>query len=214
MAHRRPGGMGLLWAASTLVPVLALLLATLVLGLHPERALRDPAAYLDYAPHVGFFSTIGGLGWWTAAIAGLLAGAVLRDRSPEAEPLLAGGLLSAVLGLDDLFMLHEEMLPRHAGLPETVVVGAYVLATLAYLWGGRRLHLSVAPSLLVAALGLFGVSVLVDQTHPAFLQGPEGMSILAEDGTKFAGICCWTAYHLRVAYRVLRDRTQSGAAAG
>lgn len=181
-------------------PASAVLLATMVLGVDPDRLLRDPMAYLHQAFYVGFFSNLGVLGWWTAAVACLLAALVLRGRSQDSSALAYGGVLSAVLGLDDLLMLHEQVLPGHLGLPEVVTFACYGLATLWYLWRFHSFHRAVEPGLLGTALVLFGVSVMLDVTN--ILPGPAGMVV--EDGSKFTAICVWAAYHSLVAYRIVR----------
>lgn len=181
-------------------PAAAVLLTTVVLGVDPDRLLRDPMAYLHQAFYIGFFSNIGVLGWWTAAVACLLAALVLRGRDPASQALTYGGALSVVLGLDDLLMIHEQVLPNYLGLSEEVAFTCYGLATLWYLWRFNSFHRTVEPGLLSTALVLFGISVALDVTH--ILQGPAGM--LVEDGSKFTAICVWAAYHSLVAYRIMR----------
>jgi hypothetical protein len=188
----------------------AVLLATVVLGLHPERALRDPAAYMDFPFYIGVFSNLGVLGWWSAAATALLAAALLRADPAARSVLFWGGILSAALAIDDLFLLHEEALPRFAGLPEDALVALHALATLAYLWRFRAVHASIAPGLLGAALVLFALSVGVDLID--LFEGPDGTSVLLEDGAKFAGICAWATYHAVLAHQLVARRMMGGGA--
>jgi hypothetical protein len=203
-----------LGAACVAVPVAVLLLATLVFGLHPARALRDPAAYVDFPFYVGMFSHIGVLGWWTAAAAGLLAAFTLRQASEERRMMLWGGLLSMVLAIDDLFMVHENVMPAHLGIPELLALAAIGLAGVAYLWRFRALHVQVAPVLLAVCLVLFASGIVVDLVRGS-AQDERGLGILVEDGFKLAGIGGWAAYHLLVARDFLRQRmSPQGGGAG
>jgi hypothetical protein len=194
-----------LGVACVAVPVAVLLLATLVFGLHPARALRDPAAYVDFPFYVGMFSHIGALGWWTAAAAGLLAAFTLRAASEERRMMLWGGLLSAMLAIDDLFMVHDNVMPAYLGVPELPVLAAIGLSGVAYVWRFRALHVQVAPVLLVVCLVLFASGLVVDLARGS-AQDEQGLGILFEDGFKLAGIGGWAAYHLLVARAFLRQR--------
>jgi hypothetical protein len=180
--------------------------ATLILGVEPSRLLRDPNAYSVQAFYVGFFSNMGVLAWWTATVSCLTASAALRGRVPNATwaATTTGGLLSALLGLDDLLMLHEAFAPDYLGLPEQLSLPAYAAAMLWYLWRFRKFHLSMDIGLLAAAVLLLGLSVGADL---AYSDAYDGIPILLEDGFKFGGICAWAAYHAAAAYRLLRATT-------
>lgn len=136
-----------LYVVGVIGPLAAVALATLVLGVEPSRLLRDPNAYSVQAFYVGFFSNMGVLAWWTAAVSCLTAAAALHRRGRDAEwaAVAAGGSLSAVLGLDDFLMLHEAFVPDHLGLPELLPLAAYAIAMLWYLWRFRAFHLSMDP---------------------------------------------------------------------
>jgi hypothetical protein len=182
-------------------PLAAVLLATVVVGIAPDRVLKDPAAYFGTAVHVGFFSNVGILAWWTAAAACLTAAAVLRSwGNPAWQALAAGGLLTAVLCVDDFMLLHEEVLPTHLGVPEAVTFAAYGSAALLYLWRFRQFHRAMETSLLFVALVLFGISVVVDLADI----DDNWWGVLLEDGAKFTGIIVWATYHARSACGALK----------
>ena len=189
-----------LCAAGVVGPLAAVTIPSLLLGVEPSRLLRDPIAYSEPAFYAGFFSNLGVLACWTAAFFCFTAAAALhgRDRGARWAALAAGGALSAVLGLDDLFMIHDEMSPDWPGVPEPVPLAAYAAAALWYLWRFRAFHLSMDTGLLAAALLLLGASVGVDAVfHDAYV----GIPVLLEDGFKFGGICAWAACHAAAAYR-------------
>ena len=179
----------------------AVLLATVVVGIAPDRVLKDPAAYHGTAVHIGFFSNIGILAWWTATAACLTAAAVLRGwSSPAWQPLTAGGILTAVLCVDDLMLLHEEVFPTHLGIPEAVIFAVYGSAAALYVWCFRQFHRAMETPLLAVAVALFGISVVVDLNNIE----DNWWGVLLEDGAKFSGIIAWATYHARSACAVLR----------
>lgn len=193
-----------LYAAGVAAPLLAVALATLA-GADPRWTLRDPAAAGGLPPYAGFFSHLGVLAWWGAAVACGLAALVARLGpglpSPLADAAAAGGGLSAVLALDDLLLVHEALLPLYAGLDERWALAAYGTAALAYLWRFRAVHLGRETGLLAASLALLAASLVIDLVE---LDGPK--ALLLEDGAKFAGICAWGLYHVRLAWALLAGR--------
>jgi hypothetical protein len=158
---------------------------------------RDPAASTNSPPYLGFFSHLGVLGWWAGAVSSLLAATVL-PRSPARPVLLCAGALTGLLMLDDLFMLHEEVLP-HLGLSERLVHAFYCIALAAYLLGCKSFHRSMDWPLLLASFALLGTSAIVD-----FAADFGRFTLLIEDATKFAGIAAWSGYHVLAARRCLQ----------
>lgn len=199
-----------LYAVGVIGPLAAVAAATLVFGVEPSRLLRDPNAYSVQAFYVGFFSNIGVLAWWTAAVSCLTAAAAMHPRGRDAgwAAVAVGGTLSAVLGLDDLLMIHEAFVPDYLGLPELLPLAAYAAAMAWYLWRFRAFHLSMDTGLLAAALVLLGLSVAADL---AYSDAYDGLPVLLEDGSKFGGICAWAAYHAAAACRFLRGGAVGGA---
>ncbi|MCW8087558.1 hypothetical protein OF850_18185 [Roseococcus sp. MDT2-1-1] len=166
------------------------------LGLDAELLFRDPAASTGGPPYLGFFSNLGVLAWSVAATSSLLAALVLPPSRAQSA-LAAGGLLAAVLAFDDVFLLHESVLPFF-GVPEKLILAGYATAAIAYLWTYRDFHRRMDWPLLLAALGLLGSSVMLD------VVAEEMDWLVLEDGTKFAGISAWCAYHLLAARFWLR----------
>lgn len=189
--------------ALTLFVPAALLVIALSLGADPDWILLDPAAVTGAPFYTGLLSNLGVLGWCGSATALLLAAAVLRSTpewTREAGALAAGASVSAVLGFDDLLLLHERVLPNHLGVPEPVTFGAYGVAAVVYLWHFRDVHLRMDRELLGVAFCMFAVSLVVDLTDPPALGAWRG---IVEDGAKFLGISAWASYHVRFAASVL-----------
>jgi hypothetical protein len=188
-------------AAAGSLAVLVLHRAT---GAPYAQLTRDPASTFLARPYVGFLSNAGVMLWVAAATTGLLAGWATRGRSALAPYLLAIGLLTALLAVDDLWLLHEDVLPA-LGVPERVAVSAYGIYVLALFAVFRRAALRT--DLLPAALALacLGLSAWMDQELPF-----ADLETLLEDVAKFAGIAFWLTYALRTARQAL-DESRLGA---
>jgi hypothetical protein len=164
------------------------------------------------SPLLGAVSNLGILAWTASASICLFAALllVLEARRNAAAFALAGGLLTGLLALDDLFMLHEAVLPPR-GIPQPVVLGIYLALAAAYGFVFRR-HLLAArwPVLALAALA-FGVSLAIDQFHPL----PRRFHTFAEELAKFVGILAWLAFHVEAMVDLLmRARSEVAPAGG
>jgi len=184
--------------------------------INPRLLFVDPIAAAETAGYCcavyfGLYSHLGVLCWFAAgavclfaALCARLAGSGWRDLAL----LVAGGVLSVVLALDDLLLLHEFVLPGR-GVPQEAVLAAYALALAGYAWGQRRALLSPAGALLALAYGCFGLSVGLDIVLHALGRSEATW----EDGLKFVGIVSWSAFHVLWSLEtVLASR--SGAALG
>ncbi len=148
--------------------------------------------------YAGFISNVGVLVWIGGAAVCLTVAYLARRRPQggEAARLFVGaGALTAALALDDVFLLHEQVLPRIlsraeftavVGKPERLVFAFYGLATAGLVLWHRHLLARTDVWVLGFAVALFGVSIALDQ----FVQG----NVLAEDGAKLLAIVTWTAY--------------------
>ncbi len=212
------------------LPLLALLAATRGLGLPGEALLGDPATVMGQPPYIGLFSNIGVLAWWTAAVACLFAASLLPPLPMvPRRMLLAAGLISALFAIDDMAMLHEQVLPRLTGIGENRIFACYGAAICWYAFQFRRQHRVLDAALLACTLLLLGSSAVVDLTldnlprlrwpllpllealagadAAHWVEGTfmaEGSHLadrlgVMEDGAKFIGTIAWASYHLRLA---------------
>jgi len=171
----------------------------------------DPVAEFSAPMYVGLVSNFGVVLWGSAASVCLFGGWLLlknpRTRS-RAWFLVVSGLISAVLMFDDLYLLHEEVLPERLHIPQPLVFVAYGGLIVGFLIGFRRLILASDFALLLLAFGFFGASILVDvfvTTEEFFIFGDFAGRHLIEDGLKLLGIVVWTAYFWRVSIRTVRS---------
>ncbi len=186
-----------------LVPLLFLATAALlstVLDVPIGDFTRDPSTVARLMPYVGSVSSVGIIFWTAGATVCFFGWAVLRRRPDQrrfAAFLLHFGLVTAVLGLDDLFLLHETA--DHFGLDEKVLVAGYGSLLALGLVRFRDEILETDFLLLLVGVGFLGLSVSVDvvQDQLELLLG--GWRILLEDGFKLLGIAGWFGYFLRCA---------------
>lgn len=162
----------------------------------------DPNATLRAPFYIGFISNLG-IMLWAAATALCIFSAFLLRNSAKPQPLSGflfySGLFTGLLMLDDVFLLHEEVFPKHLGIAEELVYASYGLFTILLLVLFRRTILKTEYLLWGLAFGLLGASVVVD-LMPFQLRH----SFLVEDGLKFFGIVFWLAYFVRVCFHALR----------
>lgn len=161
---------------------------------------RDPAVVLDGHPFTGAISFIGVLCWSATASICLFASGLENRRSApdQASFLFAAAGLTGLLLVDDLFMLHDWILPVYLGIPEFFIYLTYALLALAYVIFYRQIILDHAAWLFAAAALFFALSVGTD------LVMPDGPAIyIWEDGFKFLGIISWSLFHISVAHRAL-----------
>jgi hypothetical protein len=175
----------------------------------PAMLLRDPLAVAELVPagcckvYYGAVSSLGVLLWAAGAAICLFAACLvlaLRRGFYALAFLVSGGLLTGFLAIDDLFLVHENVLPAF-GVPEPVTYGAYLAAGLGYLAVSWRQIMAHDYALFFAAAGLLVLSAMIDwqfhSEHP--------LRIVLEDGAKFAGIFAWVTFHATAAGRILAD---------
>lgn len=158
---------------------------------------QDPTTVLDGPFYVGYVSNLGNI-LWAAAVA-ICAFVVLvlqrGDRDGARRFFAWSGLFTAVLMIDDLFLLHDEVLPRHAGISGELYGILYVLSMAAYLVLFRWRLLAANYVLFGVALMFFGISVVVDLGSSALADvAPSNLVLLVEDGAKVLGIGTWMAF--------------------
>ncbi|MBW7850268.1 MAG: hypothetical protein H3C38_07230 [Rhodospirillales bacterium] len=196
----QPSALAVLFMFFAVTVTLSLVGLYVAYDIHPNVLLRDPNATARQPEYYGLVSNLGILAWTSAAAISLYSGLLLRRSggAPISRILLTGGAFTALLCLDDLFMLHEGLLAR-IGVSEVPLLVTY--AVLAVLWVAvsvRRLMATEWMLLLIALAAMAG-SVLIDLVNV-----PLPGQLLAEDMLKFTGILFWVAYFVRLSWQSMR----------
>lgn len=201
----RSSGNPLVLLSLSLALALALLLivglAARLKGFDPAWVFRDliPAGRLP--TYAGFIASLGNMLWViTAGICLFGSLLILRvgNLTEEARFLLASGLLTALLGLDDTYLFHERIAPKLLRVPEQLVLAGYGALAAGIFLRFRRLLLGWGDVLLAGALVALSGSVAVDVLAPN-----RGWYHLVEDGSKFIGIWLWATFYVRLAFRLV-----------
>lgn len=221
---------GILPATRRLLPTFAValgfvalvLVATVVgaraAGVDLEVLLRDPLVIAEAPALTGFVSNLGVLLWSAAAGACFVPVLALRTRPGSrslAEFFAAAGSLTTLLVLDDMYQLHEEVIPGLFGRGETLAILTYLALTALFVLRYRRRLLAGDYPLLLVAGAAFAVSIGIDYVGLIGIDYERLGSVgqLVEDGAKLAGIALWLAFFLRAAASALAPSSSAPAPA-
>ncbi len=170
---------------------------------------RDPVELLNGRPYTGMLSNLGIIFW--SATAGICLFVVILDGNypqlkRERRFFLLAFILTLVLLLDDLFLLHDVILPEVMKISENYLYALYGILSLLFIIYFRYDIVQTPYLLLIAAVIFFGFSIGVD-TIVKFLDLEHGFFL--EDGSKFFGIISWSAYFTHISNRAIKRQTQS-----
>lgn len=173
----------------------------IVLVLHFQTGIplghltRDPVSILEEgSPYTGFLSQVGILFWSASVTVSLFTAHVLTHSSNTLQLqkfFFRSGLISLLLGIDDVFLLHEG-LSHLFGISEMYIFACYSGLTLLWLVMFHKIILRTEYLLLGIALVFFGLSIIIDLMKPDII-----FRVLLEDGAKLIGILTWMAYFFR-----------------
>ena len=147
--------------------VLALVVALVIGGVRDvplTDVVEDPAATTGTSPLTGALSNLGVLVGCTGAAVALFSAALLSRTGGDrmvVRFLLLGGLLAAYLTIDDLYLIHDELVVG-TPLPQPAFLGLLVLAFAWYLVTFRHTVATTEWPLLLLAGVLFGGSLGID----------------------------------------------------
>jgi hypothetical protein len=170
---------------------------------------RDISAIGNLPFFAGLVSQLGGLFWSTALAICLFAFFILKRQGQNVSSrrfLLQAAILTGVLLLDDFFLFHEDIGPDYLHLSEKLIVPAYGLIALGFLFYNLREILASEYLILGLAFAFFGLSILMDAVHLEKYGRlgwifNEQFSIFLEDGFKFVGVITWLVFFSRYAYQ-------------
>ncbi len=163
-------------------------------GVSIGKLTRDPATALKGSAYIGFLSQIGIFFWAGASVVCLFTTYILANSSGNLQLeqfFFESGLLSLLLGFDDVFLLHE-IFSAYTGIPEKIIFAGYLGLLLLWLFQFYSIIFRTEYLLFGIALVFFGVSIFIDITKPNIQY-----MVLFEDGAKLVGILSWLAYFFR-----------------
>lgn len=161
------------------------------------KLTRDPSEVVNFPPYFGMLSNWGALVWITTAVICLFTAVILgKTDAPRKTKIfiVASGLLSFIIAVDDLFRLHDLVLPRLLDIREGFFYLLYLLTLIAYLAFFARQILQRDYLLFAAALFLFFMSRQLFIDIP-YLDG----SNASGDILKYFGNVFWLAFFYRTA---------------
>ena len=144
--------------------------------------------------YAGLLSDIGIVIWFLAVPTAIIAAIRQRRRPRAAAFYVAMAAISAWLALDDLLLLHEEVVPDATGIPEQAsfaIYGIVVAAVIALSMPTIRRNLGWV---LALSLVLLGMSLVISKLGFGVITSTEAGSIC-----KFLGIVNWTLFFAHAA---------------
>jgi hypothetical protein len=144
--------------------------------------------------------------WAAAASIFLFSFCVHRSSGSDAESgrfLLCSGLFVGLLGLDDLFMLHDQVFPNYLSISQSLVVASYAGLAALYVARFAAVIAQTAYPVFVAAMAMLAASVALDQIQDHFSIAFAGRGFW-EDAAKLLGIGTWLSYAIHTCAALLR----------
>lgn len=156
---------------------------------------RDPNAVYRQSAYVGFISNLGIFIWASTVSVAWMAALMMKEG--EGVKVMRSflnwsGLITLFLALDDVFQVHETLIPYYLGLTEHYLYVAYIALLLAYTVKFYKILLNRNFVVLLFAYLGFAISIIIDE-----LEIYSELWVFLEDCFKFAGICMWCVYFVR-----------------
>jgi hypothetical protein len=164
-------------------------------GIGFDELTRDPISFLGGSIYTGFLSQAGILIWAAVSSICMFSSYSLprftRYRQVK-NFLLASGLLTFMLGIDDAFLLHEKS-SAYFGFSEKIIYIFYIFCICLYIYKFHNVIVTTEYDLLMIAFFCFAISIILDTFEPSGIN-----PYLFEDGTKLIGIISLLVYYFRV----------------
>jgi hypothetical protein len=185
--------------------VIAYFFYSIINQLHIHRGIafgdltRDPNAIHNAPKYIGLLSQTGMIFWFGTAGILFFTGTIIEHKRISKKILhflINSFLLTLFLGIDDLFMLHDEL--AHRGIKEEyfyIFYTIWLIGTIIYFSNIiKQTHY-----ILILAYGLvFAGSIIIDKTIKE--------AYLMEDMLKFVGIINWAFYWSSSAYLLFQQQ--------
>jgi|GEM_PF-488373 len=216
LTWRRIGVVALKVSAAMAAPVLVLAAALYLsvrTGFDVADLMRDMASVAHVSSFTGMFTLLGGGLWGSSAVVCFLGWWLFRKVTNHHETALYflwAAVFSAMLYLDDMFLLHEEVLWENYHIGERQIYTFYILFGL---FGVTLFYKQVLKSeylILAVAVGFLGLSVAVD----ALREVEDSWDHVFEEAPKWFGIAIWWFYWMSTFVTLVKARLNPPASAG
>lgn len=177
-----------------------------MLGVDLGYLTRDPNTILKGHTYTGMISNAGIFFWSASATICLFTAVFLyRMKAPKQQFMLMlfAGLLSFVLGFDDVFQMHEKMFSDIRYVPEELFFLAYFICIVFIVIVCFKTFLQTDFVLWSLALFMFMMSMIIDKE----IIHVDSEKAFWEDCYKFTGIILWSSYYLRTAMSFINQYT-------
>ncbi len=189
----------------TFLSLLAGILASTVKGVSLDTLTIDPTAVLNGSFYIGAFSNIGVM-LWSGSIALCFFAAYRLSLIPSMRFqyffMIGSGLVSLMLGIDDLFLVHEYVFPHYFAIPKNAVFLTYANLIFIYLLYFRKAILNTDYIILCLAFCFMGLAAV-----SKIFQLPIPKDSFLEDSLKLFGIVSWFAYYFRTTNEMISRTT-------
>ncbi len=177
---------------------------SIISNLRIDFLTRDPGQ-ASGIPLLGILSNFGIMVWAAATASCFLGAIILFEDVVKSRFLLASGLLTGYLAIDDAFLFHEGVIPHFLHLTERYIYMGYLLVILVYFGIFLRLILTQTDyPILAFALIFFAISIIFDVFLGKF--PTEIFEAFYEDSAKFFGIAFWFAYFFTTSIKLAKQK--------
>lgn len=193
------------WLLTTLALLLAIFASTMK-DIPLDTFTQDPNAQLNAPFYLGFFSNVGIIIWSAAMTICFYCAFSMPSVTDNhnREFLLASGVITLLMALDDLFQLHEDVFPKYFSISENMVYITYLNLYLIYFIRYRRQLLNSDFIALGVSFFLLGLSTIID-----LLPLPLPKDTFLEDAIKLLGAVTWMVYYIRTATELQQHPARS-----
>lgn len=192
---------------SLLIPTVILVFAFMFgrsKGIDLGDLTRDPNTILKGHVYTGMISNAG-IFFWSASATICLFTAVfiykLNGMTKSFLLMLFSGLLSFVLGFDDVFQMHEKMFTDIRYIPEELFFITYFICIIFIVIVSYKEFIKTDFVMWLLALFMFFMSLVVDHDY-IYVQNDHAFW---EDSFKFTGIVIWSVYYLKTAMNLIKQ---------
>lgn len=187
-------GVAVSWGGAGVIVLVAALADTTLWSL-----AKDPAEVQRFPPYIGMLSNWDVVLWISTAAICLFGAVILkRGNAPVSTIrfLAVSGIFSLILGIDDLYMLHDFLLPRTLHVPEMLFYLLYLISFGVYL-------IYFTPQILKYDFLLFIVAIVFFVfSRKFFIRIPYFHNFnTTGDMLKYFGIVFWLIFFYRTTLR-------------